>query len=641
MAPVFIVGFNGKLNYFHAMILATFSTLAKAYPSRTILTSASGAIKEGERIALLGVNGCGKTTLLEILAGILEPDDGSLEIPNIVRRGYLPQTIEIAGEEILLDYTMNGLDNLLAIQKRIDEIHDLLTNDPHNVQLLKELGNLQKFFEGHGGYDIESRAAEVLRGLGFRDSDFSMRVVELSGGQRNRAALARTLIGAPDLFLLDEPTNHLDISGLEYLESYMRSFKGGILYVSHDRTFIQKTATSIWELTVGRIASYPYGYDDYLIEREKRLEILNKTYVAQKEFIEKTEDFIRRNIYGQKTRQAQSRRKMLAKLERLERPPSAGDVASIRFTGASRSTRIVLQAENASFAYDKTPIVRNLTFEIERGDRIGLVGPNGCGKTTLINLIMGILEPQSGRIELGKKLTIGYYDQLTENLNPDSTPLATIWEIKPELNEGQVRSYLARFLFRNDDVYRPINSFSGGEQSRLALARLIATAPNFLILDEPTNHLDIPSREALEDALAEFDGTVLCVSHDRYFLDNFAEKIFSLDNGVLRIFLGDFTYYREKISQEAEIAKPAAAKTMSNLPMNQRPREKRVNPILIQKLDSQIGGIEEQIVIVEDTLQSLESASDWQKLSSLLGERDRLYSELETLYQKRQDYLAQ
>jgi ATP-binding cassette, subfamily F, member 3 len=623
------------------MILATFSTLAKAYPSRTILTSASGAVKEGERIALLGVNGCGKTTLLEILAGMLDPDDGSLEIPNDVRRGYLPQTIEITGSEILLDYTMNGLDNLLAVQKRIDEIHELLVADSHNEQLLRELGNLQKFFEGHGGYNIESRAAEVLRGLGFRDSEFSMRVAELSGGQRNRAALARTLIGAPDLFLLDEPTNHLDISGLEYLESYMRSFKGGILYVSHDRTFIQKTATSIWELTVGRIASYQCGYDDYIIEREKRLETLHKTYVAQQEFIEKTEDFIRRNIYGQKTRQAQSRRKMLAKLERVERPPSAGDVASIRFSGAARSTRIVVQAEKAGFAYDKTPIVRDLTFEVERGDRIGLVGPNGSGKTTLINLIMGIFEPQHGRLELGKKLTIGYYDQLTENLNPDSTPLATIWEIKPEFNEGQVRSYLARFLFRNDDVYRPVNSFSGGEQSRLALARLIATAPNFLILDEPTNHLDIPSREALEDALAEFDGTVLCVSHDRYFLDNFAEKIFALDNGKVRIFLGDFTYYREKIAMEAENSKPVNAKSQSNQAITQKPREKRVNPILIQKLDSQISEIEDQIVTVEDTMHALESATDWQKLSSLLGERDRLYAELEALYQKRQEYLAQ
>jgi ATP-binding cassette, subfamily F, member 3 len=253
-------------------------------------------------------------------------------------------------------------------------------------------------------------------------------------------------------------------------------------------------------------------------------------------------------------------------------------------------------------------------------------------------LIMGILEPQTGRVELGKKLTIGYYDQLTENLNQDSTPLATIWEIKPELNEGQVRGYLARFLFRNDDVYRPISSFSGGEQSRLALARLIATAPNFLILDEPTNHLDIPSREALEDALAEFDGTVLCVSHDRYFLDNFAEKMFALENGRVRIYLGDFTYYREKVLAEAERAKLTAVKTQPSQPVIQRQREKRVNPILIQKIDTQISGLEEQIVVVEDTLHSLEAASDWQKLASLLGERDRLYSELEALYEKRQDY---
>ncbi len=622
------------------MILASFSAVDKAFPSRTVLNGAAGAIKNGDRIALLGINGSGKTTLLEILAGRIDPDMGIVEIPNAVRRGYLPQVIEVNGEEVLLEYVLGGLQHLLDIKSRLEEIHELLPHDSGNTALLSEMGSLQKIFESSGGYDLESRAADVLRGLGFKDSEFGMKVIELSGGQRNRAALARTLIAAPELILLDEPTNHLDISGLEFLESYMRSFPGGILYVSHDRAFIQKTATAIWELTLGRIASYPGDYENYTVERQKRLETMSKTYEAQRDFILKTEDFIRRNIYGQKTRQAQSRRKMLSKLERLERPPGAADVAHIRFSGADRSARIVVQCQLAGFAYSETPILRDLDFEIERGDRIGLVGPNGSGKTTLINLITGKLAPQTGRLELGKKLSIGYYDQLTENLNPDSTPLATLWEIKPEYNEGQVRSYLARFLFRGDDVFRTIDSFSGGEQSRLALARLIATAPNFLVLDEPTNHLDIPSREALELALAEYDGTILCVSHDRYFLDHFAEKIFALENGTVKIYLGDFSEYREKIRAAQEQIKPQSVKTQSQQEVSAKPREKRINPIIIQKLDSEIASLEEKIVETEITLTASETSTDWQRLAVLLNERDQLYDDLERLYQKKNELLG-
>jgi len=615
------------------MILASFSSIVKAYSGRNVLSGSSGAIKDGDRIALLGINGSGKTTLLEILAGRLEPDSGAVEIPNSVRRMYLPQTVEVTGDEILLDYALGGLENLLRMKCRLDEVHDLLVKRPDDPALLRELGNLQKVFEGQGGYDMESRAAEMLRGLGFSDDELKMKVSQLSGGQRNRAALARTLVSRPELFLLDEPTNHLDISGLEYLESFMRSFPGGILYVSHDRTFIQSTATAIWELIAGKISPYIGDYENYLVEREKRLESIEKSYIAQKEFIKRTEEFIRRNIAGQKTRQAQSRRKMLAKLERLDRPASEADVASIRFSGAERSSRIVVKAVEAEFAYDESPVVRNLNFEIERGDRIGLVGPNGSGKTTVLKLITGELKPRAGRIDFGKKLSIGYYDQLTENLNPDSTPLQTIWEISSEHNEGQIRAYLARFLFRGEDVFRQVGSFSGGEQSRLALARLIAGAPNFLVLDEPTNHLDIPSREALEEALSEFDGTVLCVSHDRYFLDRIAAKIFSLENGSIKISLGNFSDYHEKLSSMAEKNKPAGKKE-AGLKTPSRPREKRVNPIIIRKIESEITSLEEEIVGIEDLLTLEETATDWQKLSSLLDKRDRLYKELESSYLK-------
>jgi ATP-binding cassette subfamily F protein 3 len=618
------------------MILVSFSSLYKDYSGNQVLSGASGAVKNGDRIALLGVNGSGKTTMLEILAGNFECETGTVEIPNAVKKSYLPQIIEVDGEENLLDYAIGGMQSVLAVKDRLEKAHELLTQCPDDPFLLRELGNLQRLFESVEGYNIESRATEVLRGLGFRDQDFAMKVIELSGGQRNRAALARALVSSPDLLLLDEPTNHLDISGLEYLENYIKSYAGGILFVSHDRAFIQHTATSIWEMVNGRIITYPGSYDNYVVDREKRLEVMNKTYVAQQEFIAKTQDFIRRNIAGQKTKQAQSRRKMLSKLERVERPPAAGDTAAIKFVGAERSARIVVQAKDAGFAYDSEPILRDLDFEIERGDRIGLVGPNGSGKTTLLNLITGKLFPDKGSLDLGKRLTIGYYDQLTENLNLDSTPLATIWEVRPELNEGKIRAYLGKFLFRGEDVFRRVDTFSGGEQSRLALARLIATSPNFLVLDEPTNHLDIQSREALEEALAEFDGTILCISHDRYFLDHFAEKIFALEYGTIRVSLGDFSDYREKIRTEGEPARITASKSESR-PARAKERERRVNPLVIQKLDGEISQVENDIVVIEDTIKADESSVDWQKLAKLLNERDRLYDRLEHLYARRQE----
>ncbi len=618
------------------MILVSFSALNKDYSGNQALAGASGAVKNGDRIALLGVNGSGKTTLLEILAGQLEPDSGSVEIPNAVNKSYLPQVIEVRGLENLLDYTIGGLHSVLEVKARLDEVHELLSQNPDDPFLLRELGNLQRLFESAEGYNIEARAAEVIRGLGFRNPDLAMKVVELSGGQRNRAALARALVSMPDLLLMDEPTNHLDIFGLEYLENYMRGFAGGILFVSHDRAFIQHTATTIWEMVNGRIIVYPGSFDNYAAEREKRLEVMNKTYIAQQEFIAKTQEFIRRNIAGQKTKQAQSRRKMLSKLERVERPPTVGDTAAIRFSGAERSARIVVQARGAGFGYESTPIVKDMNFEIERGERIGLVGPNGSGKTTLLNLITGRLQPQEGSIYLGKRLTIGYYDQLTESLNSESTPLATIWEIRPEFNEGQVRSYLGKFLFRGEDVFRRVDTFSGGEQSRLALARLIATSPNFLVLDEPTNHLDIQSREALEEALSEFDGTILCVSHDRYFLDHFAEKVFGLENGTVRVNLGDYTDYREKLQAENEPAKAARPKPETT---SAHPKEggRRVNPLLIEKLDAEIAQVENDIVTVEDTIKADETSADWQKLAKLLNERDQLYEKLEHLYSRRHD----
>jgi ATP-binding cassette subfamily F protein 3 len=613
------------------MILAGFSSIHKSYPSVAVLEGASGAVKTGEKIALLGANGTGKTTLLEILAGKLKRDTGILEIPNSVKRGYLPQEVHVSDTGNLLEYAAGGLEDLVKMKHRLREIHSALSKDHGNKSLLGELGRLQSRFEELGGYQIESRAREILTGLGFDSEEHEMKLTELSGGMRNRAALVRLLISSPDLMLLDEPTNHLDISGLDFLELFLKSFDGGVIYVSHDRAFIRNTATTIWEMVAGKIMVYAGGYDNYLVEREERLSSAMKNYEAQKEFISKTEDFIRRNIAGQKTKQAKSRRKMLAKMERLRKPPSEDAAASLRFADVGRSARIVVKCNKAFFSYDSNPFLQDLNFIIERGDQIGLFGPNGSGKTTIIKLILGELEPVSGRIELGKRLTVGYYDQLTENLDKKSDPLSTIRTIMPEWSEPQIRSYLARFLFKGEDVLRRIDSFSGGEQSRLVLARLLATEPNFLVLDEPTNHLDIQSREALEAALTDYRGTILCVSHDREFLNRLVEKIFAIENGSLGIFLGDYSDYRQKILARTEDMSSAPRLPKSSAPSRKR-RKRRVNPQIVSKAKAEISKIEGKISDLETVIKSLESSSDWERLSALLEQRDNLYSRLEILY---------
>ena len=621
------------------MILAGFSSLRKSFPGTAVLKGASGVVKSGQRIALLGINGTGKTTLLEILAGRITEDSGSLEIPNAVRRGYLSQEVEAMGDKTLLEYALSGFEELLTIKSRIVQIQNDLPEKENHDSLLRELGNLQSLFEERGGYEMESKAGEILGGLGFKKHEFGMKLTALSGGMRNRAALARLLVSAPDLLLLDEPTNHLDISGLEFLESFLNSFEGGVLYVSHDREFIKNTAGFVWELVDGRIVTYAGGYDFYTTEREKKLSSMHKEYLAQRAMIARTEDFISRNIAGQKTKQAKSRRKMLARLERLHKPIADRDAARLSFSAADRSVRIVVKCENVSFSYDSNPFLQNIDFLIERGDRIGLFGPNGSGKTTIIKLVTGELSPVSGRVQLGGKLTIGYYDQLAEGLDQDSKPLEVIGDLRPEWTEPQIRSFLGRFLFSGDDVFRRIGSFSGGEQSRLALARIIVREPNFLILDEPTNHLDLQSREALEESLQSYSGTILFVSHDRRFLDNLAERIFVVDGGSIRVYEGNYSDYKEKTRPVAEPPKQKKKrKTPSRRPAKKR--KQKTNPQLIAAAEKELQTIENQIMSVEDELESLESSSDWEKLSSLMNRRDDLYNQLETCHSKLEKLLG-
>jgi ATP-binding cassette subfamily F protein 3 len=622
------------------MILAGFSSLNKSYPSGRVLKDVSGVVKNGDRIALLGSNGTGKSTLLEILAGRISCDSGKIDTPNDVICRYLPQEIKISDNGSLFDYALGGLEELLELRGGIERIHKQLSLSADDSGLLSELGVLQNKFESAGGYEMESKVKMVLTGVGFKPAEFDREMNTLSGGQRNRAALAAILISAPDFLLLDEPTNHLDISGLEFLEEYLKSYEGGVIFVSHDRTFIRNTATAVWELSGGMLTEYPGDYDFYLSERERRFIAGLKEYEAQREFIRRTSDFISRNIAGQKTRQAQSRRKMLAKLDLLEKPFADKTISRLDLGKAQRSTRTVVKCENLNFSYDHRPFLKDISFEIERGEKIGLFGPNGSGKTTIIKLITENIVPAGGTVEIGGKTSIGYYDQLAEHLDPDSSPLETIRQAKPEWIESQIRTYLGKFLFSGEDVKRPIKSFSGGERSRLAIARIIVNGPNFLVLDEPTNHLDIRSREALEEALADFQGAVLCVSHDRYFLDSFAEKIFEVEDGTVKIYHGNYSDYKEK--KERDFEKTVADKNDSRIKTQYQPqRQRKINPQIVQKVRNKIASLETEIDKIEREIAGLEGSSDWQKLTALLASRDDRYYNLESLYKELDDLIRE
>jgi len=621
------------------MIMASISNITKTYPSITVLDSVRLAIKKGEKIGFVGANGIGKTTLLEIIYGLIEPDSGSIDIIKGLNIRYLPQSISDSFDGIstvglnIFDFIKSGLAKLDLLKAEIAELEQKMTQGEVGEAVKMRYSEALHSFQMLGGYSLESRVEKVAAGLGFPKEMLETPVDVLSGGERNRASLARILIAKPDLMLLDEPSNHLDIEGIEFLEDFISSSNAAAIIVSHDRRFLDRTVGKIWEIYAGNIKVYKGNYSQYLDAKMKNEEQEIKSYQMQQEFIRRTEKFIQKNIAGQKTKQAQSRRKMLARIKRKDKPHGADKSIGIRFTDVARSERIVCKFDNVRFSFDNKPILQKTDLTIERGDRIGLLGKNGSGKTTILELLLQNLQPDDGEIMLGKKINTGYYRQTRTEFAPNDRVIEIVARVLPDYTEGRLRDFLGGFLFRGEDVFRTVGTFSGGQQSRLALAVLMARNPNFLVLDEPTNHLDIPSREALEDALADYGGTLLVVSHDRYFLDSVVEKIFVLENGVIKSYLGDYSYYeskkRELVSQtESKGKKVDKPKSLS------KPKNKRVNPLIVNKAKDEIAAMEIKLESIYNKLESAEYASDWTSLKSLQDEKDELEHELLILYEK-------
>src|SRR6266516_760581 len=531
--------------------------LGKSYGAELVFAGVGFQIDEHDRIGLVGPNGAGKSTLLNLLAGREEPDAGTIAIARNTRIGYLTQTTNFQPQNSLREEMLTVFAEVRDWEHNLSELSLQLATPAAqddsvlHEQLLPRYDELQTSFEHARGYTYEHRIGQVLDGLGFTREQRETAVMQLSGGQQTRAALAKLLLQETDILLLEEPTNHLDLTALEWLETYLAGWKGAMIVVAHDRYFLDKIVTRTIEIAFGRVEEYPGNYTKYLRLREERMERRMREYEAQQAHISRTEEFIRRYKAGQRSREARGRQKRLDRLERVERPQAFPGM-HFEFSPVVDSGQVVLSTQKLTIGFppsdrqsEPTVLVRVADLELLRGDRIGLLGPNGAGKTTLLRTIIAEIPPVSGHVYTGHNVRIGYYSQTHSGLNPYRTVVDEIRQMS-SLSEDGARSFLARFLFSGADVFKPVVALSGGERSRMALAKLTLQGSNFLVLDEPTNHLDLQSRQFLEEVLGEFEGTLLFVSHDRYFIDSLATKVWVIEDGVLIPYLGNYTEYRTR-----------------------------------------------------------------------------------------------
>jgi ATP-binding cassette, subfamily F, member 3 len=529
-------------------MLFRLSEVHKSYGTQDVLRGVSLQVNPGEHVGLVGRNGSGKTTIFRLINNEEQPDRGDVIRARGVRLGLLAQHIHFEPGSTVHESALAAFGHLQQIEHEMHELEHRMGEAVDDLdKVLERYSDLQHQFEREGGFEYAARAEAILQGLGFDRTTWPLETEKLSGGQQNRLGLVRLLLAEPDVLLLDEPTNHLDVSAVEWLEEFLQSYASAYVIVSHDRYFLDRCCRRIIELENGRAASYTGNYSDYLVEREERREAQQRAYDNQQQLIAKTEEFIRRNLAGQKTKQAKSRRTMLAKLERIEgvRPDqSSGD---FRVRSIERAGNHVLTVDQTTIGYPDKLLARDISFVLRRSECLGIIGPNGSGKTTFLKTILKKIQPLAGEIRWGTKVEVGYYAQQLDDLDDRNEIIMELRRVaSPGATAGELRSFLAKFLFKGDDVYKHVRDLSGGEKGRLALAKLIYSRVNVLVLDEPTNHLDIPSREALEEALDAYEGTILTISHDRYFLDRVATQILALDGeGLAEHYDGDYTEYHD------------------------------------------------------------------------------------------------
>jgi ATP-binding cassette subfamily F protein 3 len=630
------------------LVLLQAAQITKSFGSHKVFTGISLTVQEGEKAGIVGVNGAGKSTLLKILTGSLAPDAGEVTRVRNLALSYLAQDGGLESGRSIWEEMLTVFTPLIEMEKRLRDMELQMSaasngEDSGCRQLLEDYDKLSALFKSRGGFDYETSIRTVLSGLKFADADYATPVNTLSGGQKTRLALARCLLGEPDLLILDEPTNYLDMDNLAWLEQYLQAYRGAVLVVSHDRYFLDALVKIIYELTSAGLTRYTGNYSAFVQQKAVLLEQQQKDYNRQQGEIARQEDFIRRNMAAKDTtRRAQSRLKVLEKMERLERPGSERRV-SLSFNVTRPSGLEVLNAGSLGIGYGALVLARGMDFQINRGERVALVGPNGIGKSTLLKTIAGSITPLEGRVRLGSHVQIGYYDQEQQGLNGDKQVLHELWDRYPHLDEVDVRTVLGRFLFRGDEVKKQVADLSGGEKSRLALAALMLQKANFLLLDEPTNHLDLPGKEVLEEALDGYPGTILFVSHDRYFINKIATRVLELSaNGVYST-LGNYDYYikkraererQESFGAAAEQVREESAEKKNYLQQKEDEKQKRMHRRRLEDLEQAIAGFEGTISRLEAELFQPEVYQDYQACQQRQGELEETRRQLHNHMEK-------
>jgi ATP-binding cassette subfamily F protein 3 len=617
------------------MTLLAAENITRKFDDQVILQDVSFTIGDHERIGLVGRNGIGKTTLFEILQGRMPVDSGSITRARSCIINYVEQEKDEFLDLTLHDYIASARSDLAEMRQEIDELEHHLEQHPEDTAGLERLGELHHRFEVDGGFSFEHELEAILYGLGFVKDRFDQRLRNFSGGERNRAGLARALAGRGNLLLLDEPTNHLDIESTRWLEEYLQSLSTSYLVVSHDRAFLQAVVDTVWEMRLGKIDVYKGSFNQYLEQRAQRSELQAHRYRHQQEEIKRIEEFIRRNMAGQKTKQAQSKLKYLSRIKRVEPPRDDHRRTSIRMESSGRSWSHVLAADSLTLGYGSFPVVAGISFDIYRGDKVGMIGRNGAGKSTVLKALIGELAPAKGEIRIGNNVDVAYFDQELSDLNHQHTVLDSIWETDPLAPAEHMRSFLARYGFIGEDVFKLVGALSGGEKTKLSLARLLYHPANFIIFDEPTNHLDLDSREVLERALREFDGSFLVVSHDRFFLDAVINRLFHITDGTLHMYDGNYSYFveRTEAAASAPISTPTPEKARDEYQrFKEQSRQAGRRRKEVLSTQSRIADLERELLQLEAGIEHGIPRHHWEELQKASDRKNEIEDQLLELY---------
>lgn len=623
------------------MIILSCKNISKSYGIRDILKNVTFSINEGDKVGIIGGNGEGKSTLFKIISKELSQDSGEVFIDRNKSIGYLTQHINLDLNNTIYDELNLVFKELLDIENRLSALEIKMresydeNNATYHEKIIKDYTTLQDLYSIKGGYTYKGEISRVLKGLGFLEEDFSKVINTLSGGQKTRVSLCKLLLKNPDIILLDEPTNHLDLEAIKWLEDYLKNYKGTVLVISHDRFFLNSVTNNTFEIINGHVNCYNVPYTKFIDQRKKNYENQLKAYTLQQTEIKRQEAIIEkfRSFNREKSiRAAESREKALDRMDKIDIPDKEKEASKIKFEASIKSGHDVLHIDNLAKSYGDNNLFSNLNFDLKRGEKVALIGENGRGKTTLFKIILDNLSPDNGKVILGTNVNIGYYDQEQSNLNLNKTILDEVWDEFPNLTTSKLRGVLASFLFTGDDVFKVINTLSGGEKCRINLLKLMLSNSNLLLLDEPTNHLDIISREALEDALLSYDGTLLVISHDRYFLNKVINRILELNKVGVKEFLGNYNYYQEKKTNPnrfESLEELANGKTKTQL-KDERKKKKELEKEE-KNLKLKIKNVEDKISNNEDKLTYLHEQLCLEEVYSSPSESERINKEIKAL----------